>query len=59
MNLNKVGKGKTKVKVGSLREQGLKMHKRKKMWHHKRGSMQLDRGMGHNNNNIEVRVLVG
>jgi len=30
---------------------------RKKMWHHKRGSMQLDRDMGHNNS-IKVRVLV-
>ena len=32
----------------------------KKMWLHKRDLMQLDRDMGHNNNNnIEVRALVG
>jgi len=58
-NLNKVGNGKTKVKLNSgLREQGLIMQKRKKMWHHKRSSMQLDKDMGHNISNIEVMVLV-
>ena len=34
------------------------MHKRKKMWHHKRGLMHLGKDMGHNNS-IEVVVLVG
>ena len=59
MNLSKDGKGRTKVKVnGSLREQGLRMQRGKKIWHHKRSLMQLDRDMGHNNN-IEVREPVG
>ena len=33
------------------------MHMRKKMWQDKRGSMQLDRDMGHNRS-IEVKALV-
>jgi len=40
MNLSKDGKGKIKVKVnGSRKEKGLRIQKRKKMWHHKRISM--------------------
>ena len=61
MNLSMDGKEGTKVKVnGSLRGQGLRMHMRKRMWHHKRDFMQLDKDMGHiSNNSIEVRALVG
>lgn len=61
MNLNMDGKKRTKAKVNvSLRGQGLRMQMIKKIWHHKRDLMQLDRDMGDNsNNNIEVRALVG
>lgn len=59
MNLSKDVREKTKVKVnGSLREQGLIMKMGKKIWQCKRYLMQLDRDMGHKNNNIEVRALV-
>jgi len=58
MTINKDGKGRTKVKVNnSGKEQGLRMQKRNKMWHHKRGSIQLNRDMGHSSS-IEVRALV-
>lgn len=57
MNLIKDGKRKTKVKVKeSLREQGLKIQGRKKMWHLKRSSMQQDKDMDHNSS-IEVMIL--
>jgi len=40
MNLKMDGKEGTKVKVnGSLREQGLRMQVRKRMWHHTRDLM--------------------
>ena len=59
MNLSKVGKGKIKVKEnGRLREKGLKMQRRKKIWHLKRSLIQLDRVMDHSNG-IEVMVLDG
>ena len=49
INLSKDRKGKIKVKVnGSRKEKGLGMQKRKKMWHHKRSLMQLDKDMDHN-----------
>ena len=62
MSLIKDGKEKTWLKVnGILREKDLKMERRKKMWHLKISLMRIDRGMGcnNNNNNIEVRALVG
>lgn len=61
MNLSMDGREKKKVEVnGILRGQGLNMQMGKKMWLRKRDLMQLDRDMGHNNNNnnIEVRALV-
>jgi len=61
INLNKDGKGRIRIKVrvnGSRKEQGLRMQKRKKMWHHKRSSMQLYMDMDHNKN-IKVMVLDG
>jgi len=42
MNLNKDGNGRIRIKErvnGSRKEQGLRMQKRNKMWHHKRSSM--------------------
>jgi len=61
MNLSMDGKEKTKVEVnGSLRGQEMNMQMGKKMWHHKRDLMQLDKDMGHNSSkSIEVRALVG
>ena len=58
MNLSMDGREKTKVELnGSLRVQGINMQMGKKMWHHNRGSIWLDRDMSRNSN-IEVRVLV-
>lgn len=61
MNLSMDGRENIKVEVnGILREQGLRTHMGKKIWHCKRDLMQLDRDMGHKSkNNIEVRGLVG
>lgn len=60
MNLNKDGREKTNVKInGSLRGQGLNMQMGKKMWHHKRDLMKLDKDMGHSSSkNIEVMSFV-
>jgi len=58
MNLSKDGKEMRKVKVNdSRKEQGLRMHMKKRMWHNKRGSIQLDKDMDHSNKR-EVMVLV-
>ena len=57
MNINKDEKGRIKVNVnGNQKEQGLRIQKKKKMGHHKRSSMQLDKDMDHNNK-IEVMLL--